>query len=198
MAWIPCVIFVCMHAQWLSHVQLFVIPWTVYINTHMAFPGGSVVKESTCQCRRHGFDPSLGRSPGERNGNPLQYSCLGNSMDTEAWRATVYGSSKRVGHNWTANTSTFSHTHTHRTIFQVSHTHTYMHTQNIIMDTHTQNIIMDPMISLDKLLNHSIIHIAFTNYLLCGRCFRYKSNQKRENPVLGLWYSLKHEGKPRG
>ena len=75
-----------------------------------------------------------------------------------------------------------SHTHTHRTIFQVSHTHTYMHTQNIIMDTHTQNIIMDPMISLDKLLNHSIIHIAFTNYLLCGRCFRYKSNQKRENP----------------
>ena len=126
MAWIPCVIFVCMCIQLLSHVQLFVIRWTVYINTHMTFPGGSVVKESTCQCRRHGFDPWLGRSPGEENGNPLQYSCLGNSMDREAWQATVHGSSKRVGHNWTANTSTFSHTH-RTTIFQVyTHTHIYI------------------------------------------------------------------------
>ena len=128
MAWIPGVIFVCMHAQWLSHVQLFVIPWTVYINTHMAFPGGSVVKESTCQCRRHGFDPSLGRFPGERNGNPLQYSCLGNFMDTEAWRA-VYGSSKRVGHNWTANTSTFSHTHTQNYFPSFTHTHIHAYTK---------------------------------------------------------------------
>ena len=35
--------------------------------------------------------PGLGRSPGEGNGNPLQYSCLENSMDREAWRATVHG-----------------------------------------------------------------------------------------------------------
>ena len=37
-----------------------------------------------------GSIPGLGRSPGEGNGNPLQYSCLGNPMDTGAWRAIVY------------------------------------------------------------------------------------------------------------
>ena len=41
----------------------------------------------------------LGRSPGEGNGNPLQYSCLENPMDRGAWQATVYGVA-RVGHNW--------------------------------------------------------------------------------------------------
>ena len=65
-----------------------------------AFPGDSVVKESACQCRRcrrhrdTGSIPGLGRSPGEGNGNPLQYSCLENSMDKEAWRATDYGVAK--------------------------------------------------------------------------------------------------------
>ena len=38
--------------------------------------------------------PELGRSPGEGNGNPLQYSCLGNPMDKGAWRATVHGVAK--------------------------------------------------------------------------------------------------------
>ena len=38
--------------------------------------------------------PGWGRSPGEGNGNPLQYSCLGNTMDRGAWRARVYGGHK--------------------------------------------------------------------------------------------------------
>ena len=41
-----------------------------------------------------GSIPGLGRSPGERNGNPLQYSCLGNLMDKEAWWATLHGVAK--------------------------------------------------------------------------------------------------------
>ena len=60
----------------------------------MGFPGGTVVKEPTCQsrwCRRCGFDPGLGRSPRVGNGNPLQYSCLENSMGRGAWRAIVHG-----------------------------------------------------------------------------------------------------------
>ena len=40
------------------------------------------------QCRRLGFDPWVGRAPGEKNGKPLQYSCLENAMDRGAWRAT--------------------------------------------------------------------------------------------------------------
>ena len=45
-----------------------------------------------------GLIPGSGRSPGEGNGNPLQYSCLGNSMDRGMWQATVHGVT-RVGHD---------------------------------------------------------------------------------------------------
>ena len=53
-------------------------------------------KESVCQCRIPGSIPGSGRSPGEGNGIPLQYSCLENPMDGGAWWATFYGS-QRVG-----------------------------------------------------------------------------------------------------
>ena len=51
-------------------------------------------KESFCQCRRHGFNPWLGRSPGEGNGNPLQFSYLGSPMDRGGWKAAVHGVAK--------------------------------------------------------------------------------------------------------
>ena len=47
-------------------------------------------KESACQCRRHRLIPGWERSPGEGNGKLFQYSCLGNPMDTGAWRATIH------------------------------------------------------------------------------------------------------------
>ena len=47
--------------------------------------------ESVCNTGDTGWIPGLGRSRGERNGNPLQYSCLGNPMDRGAWWATVHG-----------------------------------------------------------------------------------------------------------
>ena len=56
----------------------------------MGFSGGLDSKESTCQCRGHGFILGF---PGERNGNPLQYPCLGNSMDRGAWHTTIQFSS---------------------------------------------------------------------------------------------------------
>ena len=55
----------------------------------MGFPGGSVVKDPPANARDMGSIPGSGRSPGEGNDNPLQYSCLGNPMDRGAWRATV-------------------------------------------------------------------------------------------------------------
>ena len=61
------------------------------------FPGGTSGKESACQCRRHKkheFNPGSGRSPGEGNGNPLQYSCLENPIERGPWRATVHGVTK--------------------------------------------------------------------------------------------------------
>ena len=54
------------------------------------FPGGSEVKASACNAGDLGSIPGLGRSPGEGNGTPLQYSCLENPMDEGAWWATVH------------------------------------------------------------------------------------------------------------
>ena len=61
------------------------------------FPGGSDGKLSACNTGDRGLIPGLGRSPGEGNGSPLQYSCPGNTMDGGAWRATVH----RVTKRWT-------------------------------------------------------------------------------------------------
>ena len=59
----------------------------------MGFPDGSAGKESACHAgaaRDIGLILGLRRSPGEENGNLLQYSCLGNPMDRRAWWATVH------------------------------------------------------------------------------------------------------------
>ena len=55
----------------------------------MGFPAGENGKESACSARDLGSIPGLGRSSGEGNGNPFQYSYLENSVDRGKWRATV-------------------------------------------------------------------------------------------------------------
>ena len=63
----------------------------------MGFLSGSGGKESACDAGHLGLIPGYGRSPGERNGYLLQYSCLENSIDRGAWLATVHG----VPKGWT-------------------------------------------------------------------------------------------------
>ena len=58
------------------------------------FPGGSDSKESACNAGDPDSIPWLGRSPGEANGNPLQYPCLESSRDRGVWRGTVHGVTK--------------------------------------------------------------------------------------------------------
>ena len=60
------------------------------------FPGGSVVDNSSATTGDMGLIPGSGRSFGEGNDNPLQYSCLQNPMDRGAWRATVHGVAKEL------------------------------------------------------------------------------------------------------
>ena len=60
----------------------------------MGFPGISVVKNPPSNAGDMGLIPESGRSPGEGNGIPLQYSCLGNSMNRAGWQATVHGVAK--------------------------------------------------------------------------------------------------------
>ena len=63
-------------------------------NILWGFPGGLGGKESAYNARDVNSIPGLGRFPGEGNGNPFQYSCLGNPMDRGAWWATVHRVSK--------------------------------------------------------------------------------------------------------
>ena len=80
----------------------FLLEWWKYLEldsslAYMGFSGNSADKESTCNAGDASSIPRLGRSAGEGNGNPLQYSCLENSMDRGAWQATVHG----VAKSWT-------------------------------------------------------------------------------------------------
>ena len=68
----------------------------MYLSIYLigGFPGGSDSKESVYNAGDLGLNPGLGRSPGGGYGNALQYSCLENSMNRGAWRATVHGVTK--------------------------------------------------------------------------------------------------------
>ena len=65
-----------------------------FFQTSGCFPGDSEVKEFASNAGDLGSIPGSGRSPGKGNRNPLQYSCLENPMDREAWWATVHGVAK--------------------------------------------------------------------------------------------------------
>ena len=63
---------------------------------YMGLPGGSVVKNLPVNAGDMGSIPGLGKFPGKGNGNPLQYSCLGNPMDKGAWQVRVHTVSKEL------------------------------------------------------------------------------------------------------
>ena len=68
----------------------YMVVWKIFLlGCVWAFPGDSAGKY-----RRHRFNLDSGRSPGEGNGYPLQYSCLGNSVNEGAWQVIVHGITK--------------------------------------------------------------------------------------------------------
>ena len=93
----------------------------IYIYTHIyswGFPGGSVVKNLPTNAGDAGLIPGSVRSPGEGNGNPLQYSCLGNPMDRGVWWATVCGVTKSQT-QLSMHAHTYIHTRAYRKYFFV-------------------------------------------------------------------------------
>ena len=72
-------------------IFIFYTPPFIDATSWMGFPGGSDDKESACSAGEAGLIPGSRRSPGEGNGNPLQYSCLENPRDRGAWWATSMG-----------------------------------------------------------------------------------------------------------
>ena len=75
----------------------------------MGFPGGSKVKNPPANAGDLASIPGLGISPGEGDGNPLQYSCLGNSMNRGAWWTITHGGLQRVRHDLTKQQQTNIH-----------------------------------------------------------------------------------------
>ena len=63
----------------------------IFLANDLGSPGGSVVENLPANAGDSGWIPGWGKSPGGKNGNPLQYSSLGNLMDRGAWWATVHG-----------------------------------------------------------------------------------------------------------
>ena len=80
------------HARAHTHTHTYIY---IYIYTH--FPHSLVGKESVCNAGDPGLIPGSGRFPGEGNGNPPQYSCLGNLIDRGAWQVIAHGVTK----SWT-------------------------------------------------------------------------------------------------
>ena len=75
-------------------MYIYIYTFIYFYLTVQGFPDGSDGQESACNAGDPSSIPESGRSPGEGNGNPLQYSCLENSMDRGAWQATVHGVAK--------------------------------------------------------------------------------------------------------
>ena len=85
----------------------------------MGFPGDALVKNPPANAgdiRDAGLIPGSGRSPGVGNRNPLQYSCLENSMNRRAWQAMMHGVAKCQPQ---LSTHTHTHTRTHTHILNV-------------------------------------------------------------------------------
>ena len=82
----PSLIYKDTHIDTHTHTHIYIYNYNIYLG----FPGNSDGKGSACKARNAGSISGLGRSPGEGNGNPLQYSCLRNPMDRGAWWVIVH------------------------------------------------------------------------------------------------------------
>ena len=129
------------------------------LNTQLwarGFSGGSMVKNSPANVGDVGLIPGWGRSPGEGNGNPLQYSCLENPMNRGAWWATVH----RVAKNQTwLSARAYTHTHTH------THTHTLTHGPGAVcVFSHSLVFQMEWILwpSCFSLISYTDLHLCLT------------------------------------
>ena len=78
-------------------IKLINYMWNIHIMQLLGFPSGSVVENPPARAEGTGLIPGSGRSPGDRNGNPLQYSYLENLVDIGAWWPTAAHGVTRVG-----------------------------------------------------------------------------------------------------
>ena len=90
-------IFLYKITEWGSRSHQFILPLRAEIISVLGFPSGSAVKNPPANAGDMGLITGSRRFPGERNGNPFKYSCLGNPMNRGAWQTLVYGAAKELG-----------------------------------------------------------------------------------------------------
>ena len=124
----------------------------------MGFLGGSVIKNPPANAGDAGSTPGSGRSPGEGNGNPLQYCCLGNPMDREETSGLQSMQSQRVGRDWATKQ-------------QKESQRTYTPRERWALDRHcSQDLVIDFQQSDYDLPRQGFFHICF----ICWPSWFYK------------------------
>ena len=91
---LPCPLGVCHPGQIGLEMNLTSVSFCSLLPAVLGFPGGSAVNNLPANAGDTGSIPGSGRSPGEGNDNPLQYSCLENFMDRGAWQTAIHGVTK--------------------------------------------------------------------------------------------------------
>ena len=121
-----------------SNIHIVYIYIYVCIYICMGFPGVSVGKNLPAYAGDISQIPGLGRFPGERNGNPLQYSCLGKPMDRGAWQAIVHKVAKELAmtqqlnkSNNESNIQIYIYTHIYISLFCIPETNTILQTNYV-------------------------------------------------------------------
>ena len=143
---------------------------------HLAFPSGSAVKNPPAKTGDIGSISGLGRSPGEGNGNWLQYSYLKNPLDRGAWRATVHGVTKELGHNLATKQKQYT-----------KHCQTHVLRSNCIYNFQkvSYNKLQWYSISIDLCLSFGIgIGITFRKDLI----LLWRSQMKRDHILLTITF----------
>ena len=105
---IPPSLCVCVYVYMLI-LWMMISLFLVIVNLPLDFPGSSVVKNLPDNVEDVGLIPVSGRSPRKGNGNPLQYSCLGNPLHSGAWKAVVCGVTKELNMTYLLNNNKVYH-----------------------------------------------------------------------------------------
>ena len=124
------------------------------------FPSGLAVKNLSANTGDVVLIPGSGRFPGERNGNPFQYSCLKNPIDRSTWKATVHGFTKSQ-----TQLSTYAHTHHIFFIFQISFKkyNLFFNSENYFL-FYTRIQLISTVVSVSDIQQSDTCVYSFSNY----------------------------------
>ena len=194
--------------KWSPSLEFISVRWaeiyipSIYTSSSVGFPGGSVVKNPHANARDTGSIPRWGRSRREGNGTPLQYSCLGNPMDREAWSATVRGSQKSQTQlsmfycNVLGQLAQYSKCNQTSIPFETVNRPSKCHSQLLVSSILSQFVFV-VYFSISLLKRHGWTNRCTRNWWFNGMCIRRNNNFKMLNSSHNhsfLKTTIRHQG----